>query len=535
MDCPPCEWFSGCDTTWWWGESQAPESPSQQKYLCQSIDAWSVFIDLGCVSVLLLIGFAIRTASVWAQRLFLPASVIAGFGGLACGPNGLDILPFSILLPQYPSVLITLVFAALPFTSRSVSGETGSRRAAELGSYSAAIVLLQWGLGVLFSLTVLSFVWPDLPRGFGTILASGFVGGHGTAAALGAAFNGLGEQSWSEAGALAMTSATVGILSAVVGGMLWVQWAARNGTTRFLARFDDLPDEFRTGRVPDTRRRPLGYETLSPLALDPLIFHVALVVTAAFGGYLLTGLGSVYMGAYRPPSFCLAFVCGFGLRWLCTRLRFADTVDRTIMLRLSGALTDVLVVCGIAAVSLEVVARQALPLLALFVFGLALCWAVFYIGGPRIFRDLWFEKALFTWGWVTGVMAIALALLRVVDPRDESEILDPFARAYLFVAPLEVGLVSFAPLLIAQGFAWSFVGGDRPRRFCRPAVGRVEKYDTRIVKQPVSPWGRSRSSLSRRLTWTRWHAHMNYQKFTLFIGNYISINLNERKSTISTT
>ena len=422
------------------------------------IDAWSVFIDLGCVSVLLLIGFAIRTASVWAQRLFLPASVIAGFGGLACGPNGLDILPFSILLPQYPSVLITLVFAALPFTSRSVSGETGSRRAAELGSYSAAIVLLQWGLGVLFSLTVLSFVWPDLPRGFGTILASGFVGGHGTAAALGAAFNGLGEQSWSEAGALAMTSATVGILSAVVGGMLWVQWAARNGTTRFLARFDDLPDEFRTGRVPDTRRRPLGYETLSPLALDPLIFHVALVVTAAFGGYLLTGLGSVYLGAYRPPSFCLAFVCGFGLRWLCTRLRFADTVDRTIMLRLSGALTDVLVVCGIAAVSLEVVARHALPLLALFVFGLALCWAVFYIGGPRIFRDLWFEKALFTWGWVTGVMALALALLRVVDPRDESEILDPFARAYLFVAPLEVGLVSFAPLLIAQGYAWSFVG-----------------------------------------------------------------------------
>ena len=129
---------------------------------------------------------------------------------------------------------------------------------------------------------------------------------------------------------------------------------------------------------------------------------MTLVVTAAFGGYLLTGLSGVYLGAYRPPSFCLAFVCGFGLKWLCTYLRFTDTVDRTIMLRLSGALTDVLVVCGIAAVSLEVVAGHALPLLALFIFGLALCWAVFYVGGPRIFRDLWFEKALFTWGWVTG-------------------------------------------------------------------------------------------------------------------------------------
>ncbi len=422
------------------------------------IDAWSVFTDLGCVSVLLLIGFALRTAFVWAQRLFLPVSIIAGCGGLVGGPNGLDLLPFSTLLPQYPSVLITLVFAALPFTARSFRPDSGSRRAVEMGAYSAAIILLQWGLGVLFSLTVLSFVWPDLPSGFGTILASGFVGGHGTAAALGTAFNSLGEQSWPEAGALAMTSATVGILSAVVGGMLWVQWAARNGTTRFLARFDDLPDELRTGRVPDTRRSPLGFETLSPLALDPLIFHVALVVTAAFGGYLLTGLSGAYLGAYRPPSFCLAFGCGFGLKHLSARLRFADTIDRTVMLRLSGALTDVLVVCGIAALNLEVVAGHALPLLALFVFGLALCWAVFSVGGPRIFHDLWFEKALFTWGWVTGVMALALALLRVADPRDESEILDPFARAYLFVAPLEVGLVSFAPLLIAQGFAWSFAG-----------------------------------------------------------------------------
>lgn len=126
------------------------------------------------------------------------------------------------------------------------------------------------------------------------------------------------------------------------------------------------------------------------------------------------------------------------------------------MVRISGALTDVLVVCGIAAINLEIVARYALPLGCLFAFGLLLCWAVFYVSGPRAFRELWFEKALFTWGWVTGVMAIALALLRVVDPRNESKILDPFAFAYLFVAPLEVGLVAFAPLLIAQGFVWTF-------------------------------------------------------------------------------
>ena len=421
-----------------------------------SLDAWSVFGDLGCVSVLLLAGLLARTSLIWVQRLFLPASVIAGFGGLLAGPNGLDALPFSPLLPQYPGVLITLVFAALPFTSQAFDWRTGSRRATELGAYSAALVLLQWGLGLAFSLTVLSLIWPDLPPGFGTILVAGFVGGHGTAAALGTAFNGLGEQSWPDAEALAMTSATVGILSAVVGGLLWVQWAARKGTTRFLPRFDELPDELRTGRVPVAQRRPLGHETLSALAIDPLVFHVALVAVAATGGYLLASAVAVLLDGYRPPSFCLAFICGFGLKHACTRLQLTDTIDRTVMVRISGALTDVLVVCGIAAINLEIVARYALPLGCLFAFGLTLCWAVFYVNGPRAFRELWFEKALFTWGWVTGVMAIALALLRVVDPRNESKILDPFAVAYLFVAPLEVGLVAFAPLLIVQGFVWAF-------------------------------------------------------------------------------
>ena len=185
-----------------------------------------MFVDLGCVSALLLIGLAARTSIVFVQRLFIPGSVIAGFGGLALGPNGLDLLPFSPLLSQYPSVLIALIFAGLPFASQTFRWKAGSQKASELGAYSAATMFLQWGLGILFSLTVLSFIWSDLPIGFGTILASGFVGGHGTAAAVGAAFT---DHGWPDAGPLAMTSATVGILSAIIGGMLWVQWAARAG------------------------------------------------------------------------------------------------------------------------------------------------------------------------------------------------------------------------------------------------------------------------------------------------------------------
>ena len=64
--------------------------------------------------------------------------------------------------------------------------------------------------------------------------------------------------------------ATIGILGAVVGGMIWIQWGARNGSTHFIARFEDLPPELRTGLVPQDRRESLGQETLSPMSIDPL-------------------------------------------------------------------------------------------------------------------------------------------------------------------------------------------------------------------------------------------------------------------------
>ena len=84
---------------------------------------------------------------------------------------------------------------------------------------------MQWAVGLLLTVYVLQWIWPDLHSGFSTILAAGFVGGHGTAAAIGSAF---AELDWQDAQSLAMTSATVGILSSICGGIIWVNLHQRN-------------------------------------------------------------------------------------------------------------------------------------------------------------------------------------------------------------------------------------------------------------------------------------------------------------------
>jgi ESS family glutamate:Na+ symporter len=124
----------------------------------------------------------------------------------------------------------------------------------------------------------------------------------------------------------------------------------------------------------------------------------------------------------------------------------------------AGGLTDILVVFGIASIKIAIVIKYAFPLALLFLFGLGLCAFIFFWMGPRFFETFWFEKSLFTWGWITGVTALGITLLRIVDSENGSRALNDFALAYLFVVPVEVGLVAFGPQIILSGHSWLLAG-----------------------------------------------------------------------------
>ncbi|MFP4481178.1 MAG: sodium/glutamate symporter [Thermovirgaceae bacterium] len=417
---------------------------------------WVLFVDLGIVSALILAGKLIRAKVKYAQELFLPASLIAGFLGLAFGPNGLGWIPFSSNIGTYPGILIALVFGALPLASEKVPFKQIIERVGNLWAYSQIGMILQWGLGSLFGILVIVTIWKDINPAFGLMLASGFTGGHGTAAAIGTAFEGLG---WEEARTLAMTSATVGVVSAIVGGLIIVKWGARKGYTHFITKFEDMPGELRTGLIPEEKRESGGKDTISSISLDPLAFHVALIFLAALGGYYCSKIASAYIPKVSLPVFSCAFIVGIVISRVLQATGASRYVDKKTLGRLSGTFTDLLVAFGIASISLPVVVKYAVPLVLLFVFGLLYCLFIFSWLSPRILKTYWFEKAMFTWGWMTGTMAMGIALLRIVDPKLKSEALDDFAFAYLPIAPVEILVVTFSPMLFATGKGWYFIGG----------------------------------------------------------------------------
>lgn len=417
--------------------------------------AWTLFVDVGLMSLLLLFGFLLRSKVRFIQNLFLPASLLAGFMGLILGPNGLNLLPFSSSIGVYSGILIALVFGALPLASQKVPFKTISKRVGNMWAYSQSVMILQWGLGALFGLVVIRAIWGDVNPGFGLMLASGFAGGHGTAAAVGTAFAGHG---WEDAASLAMTSATVGIVSAIVGGLIIIKFGLKKGYTKFITDFDDLPTELKTGLIPQDIRESSGSNTVSPISIDPLLFHSALILGISVLGYYVAKFGAKLMPQISIPTFSVAFIVGVILMKVFENTGVDKYIDKKIITRISGSATDLLVAFGIASIKLPVVVAYAGPLALLFAFGLLYCWFMFRVLGPRIFTTFWFEKSIFTWGWATGTMAMGIALLKIIDPDLKSNTLDDFALAYIPMSPVEIAVVSFSPLLFVNGYAWTFTG-----------------------------------------------------------------------------
>lgn len=424
--------------------------------LFENFSPWAFFVDLGLMAMLLLVGQILRAKVKLIQKLFIPPSLIAGLLGLALGPNGLGWLPFSGELGTYASILIAFVFAALPFSSASTPLKEVVRTAGPMWAYAQLGMLLQWGIVGLLGIFVINAIWPDLHEAFGIMLPTGFYGGHGTAAAIGAAFE---EQNWEDARSLGMMTATIGVICAIGGGLIFIKWATRHKQTAFISDFSELPDELKSGLVPNNKRTSIGSATTSSISIDSLTFHFALICVAALLGYLCSRGVKNFFPMLELPVFSCAFVVALCLKRFFDFVKISEYVCPQTTIRIGSMSTDLLVAFGVASIKLSVIVKYAVPLIVLVVLGTLVTFLITFYFGRRLSKTYWFERTIFAWGWWTGTMAMGIALLRIVDPKLSSKAMEDYALAYLPIAPLEIVLITFAPVLFVNGFGvWLLLG-----------------------------------------------------------------------------
>ena len=414
---------------------------------------WTFIVDFGIISVLLLLGKLLRAKIRFIQKLFLPPSLIAGFAALLLGPEVAGLLPLdSSVCGTYSAILIALVFACIPIASEK-KASSDKENVGRMWAISNSGMLFQWALGGALGLGIFSFFWPGT-ESLGIAMPAGFCGGHGTAAAMGAAFE---ENGYADMMSISMTCATVGIIAAVVIGLAMIKWGTEHGMTSFLAKYSDLPDELRTGIVPKDKRDSIGEASFSAISLDSLTFNFGTIAACGAGGYGISLLVAHFWPILKFPTFICAFIVALIVRKVYDRTGASDHVCPRLIGHLSGTFTDYLVAFGVASIKVAVVWKLIVPLLIMIVVGLVATYLFVYYACRRMGGEYWFEKAVFTWGWFTGTMSMSIALLRIIDPDMRTGTLDQYAFAYVYVAPVEIALISLAPIAFITGFGWVYV------------------------------------------------------------------------------
>lgn len=410
--------------------------------------------------LLLLAGKLLRVKVKLFQRLYLPSSVIGGLLGLAIIQVSGSSLPagWTAGWTALPGFLINIVFAALFLGVTVPPLSVIWRRAGPQLAYGQIVVWGQYAVTMALVVFLLGGIF-GIPDFFGVIIPIGFEGGHGTAAGLGDTFAQLG---WPEGLDFGLTSATFGIMSAIIIGITLINWAARRGHITSFKRIDELSAEELAGLYPVEKRPSAGAQTTSADSVDSLALHLAVIGLAVLIGYGIkvglvaaesainpSGESVVFIGF---PLFPLCMIGGLIVQVLMTRFATIPPVDHTLMQRLAGTALDFLVIAAISTIRLSVVIQAIVPFL--IVVGGGILWNVFCVVwlARRILPNCWFERAIAEMGQSMGVTATGLLLLRAVDPEQETVAASAFGYKQLLHEPFMGGglWTSTAVLIVAQ-------------------------------------------------------------------------------------
>lgn len=431
------------------------------------------------LALLLLLGRYVKHRFLWFQRLYLPASIIAGALALLLGPEVLGAIATAMFGPdsllagglfaedirgvwsQAPGVFINVVFAALFLGETIPPPREIWRRAAPQVVFGQTLAWGQYVVGILATLIILIPLFDANPIS-AALIEIGFEGGHGTAGGMADTLIDLG---FPDGADLAIGLATVGIVSGIICGTALADWGRRKGHVATVSRQviepSEIPDLNVLAETPEIRQKRA--QLLRNLLVDPLSINFAIVGLAIAIGWLILeamkwvesvtwgGEGGFVLFEY-VPLFPLALIGGIITQSVLNRLGLGTLVIRPMVQNIAGVALDVVVISAIATISLSVIGGNLGVFLVLSVVGILWNVLIFLWWAPRVFPTYWFEKGIGDMGQSMGVTATGILLLRMVDPDNSTGAFEGFAYKQLFFEPIVGGglFTAAAPALISR-------------------------------------------------------------------------------------
>ncbi|WP_288680232.1 sodium/glutamate symporter [uncultured Brachyspira sp.] len=423
---------------------------------------------LSLLSVLLLVGTFLRAKVKLFQSLYLPASVIGGFIGIIISPEILGrfsnysiseewIKTYSLL----PGILSVPIFAAIPLgmflnENKNIKSMYPSKVLICFGLFQCAS-MSQSAIGYATNM-FFSKINPQLNmyRTFGYELSAGFAGGHGLAAATGKLLEGFGIPQWEIAQGVALTTATIGLIGGIVFGIIFINIAVRKNKTKIIKRINDNADKsMEVGYNKDiTKQNSLGRETFLSSSIETITFHLAIIFTVCGIAYIVLNFVKKMniAGLNVLPVWTYSMIIMFALNFIIKKLNLVWMVDAKVKAKIMGTLSDFAIVSAMTSLPIKAIINYIAPITVMCILGFIITYLLVFPLNSFFFKeDYSFERAIISWGTLTGVLITGMTLLKICDPEYKSPALSEFSLGFSLMSVTGLLIVPILNTVLAVG------------------------------------------------------------------------------------
>ena len=423
---------------------------------------------LSLLSVLLLVGTFLRAKVKLFQSLYLPASVIGGFIGIIISPEIFGrfsnysiseewIKTYSLL----PGILSVPIFAAIPLgmflnENKNIKSMYPSKVLICFGLFQCAS-MSQSAIGYATNM-FFSKINPQLNmyRTFGYELSAGFAGGHGLAAATGKLLEGFGIPQWEIAQGVALTTATIGLIGGIVFGIIFINLAVRKNKTKIIKRINDNADKsMEVGYNKDiNKQNSLGRETFLSSSIETITFHLAIIFTVCGIAYIVLNFVKKMniAGLNVLPVWTYSMIIMFALNFIIKKLNLVWMVDAKVKAKIMGTLSDFAIVSAMTSLPIKAIINYIAPITVMCILGFIITYLLVFPLNSFFFKeDYSFERAIISWGTLTGVLITGMTLLKICDPEYKSPALSEFSLGFSLMSVTGLLIVPILNTVLAVG------------------------------------------------------------------------------------
>ena len=296
----------------------------------------------------------------------------------------------------------------------------------------------------------------NMYRTFGYELSAGFAGGHGLAAATGKLLEGFGIPQWEIAQGVALTTATIGLIGGIVFGIIFINLAVRKNKTKIIKRINNNADKsMEVGYNKDiNKQNSLGRETFLSSSIETITFHLAIIFTVCGIAYIVLNFVKKMniAGLNVLPVWTYSMIIMFALNFIIKKLNLVWMVDAKVKAKIMGTLSDFAIVSAMTSLPIKAIINYIAPITVMCILGFIITYLLVFPLNSFFFKeDYSFERAIISWGTLTGVLITGMTLLKICDPEYKSPALSEFSLGFSLMSVTGLLIVPILNTVLAVG------------------------------------------------------------------------------------